>query len=123
MLHHRHLHNKPVLLSSFLHWTYDPSTNVVDLAFRRSTPSSQWVAWTLNPSGQRMAGSKCHVAFRNSTEAIRAYTSPIGSGTPTLQEGSLSFRVTDITAPLVGNEWTSFARLHLYSDLLSTNQV
>ncbi|KAH9745152.1 cytochrome b561 and DOMON domain-containing protein [Citrus sinensis] len=51
-----------------------------------------------------MAGSKCHVAFRNSTEAIRAYTSPIGSGTPTLQEGSLSFRVTNITATLVGND-------------------
>ncbi|KDO58453.1 hypothetical protein CISIN_1g036242mg, partial [Citrus sinensis] len=102
---------------SFLHWTYDPSTNVVDLAFRRSTPSSQWVTWALNPSGQRMAGSKCHVAFRNSTGAIRAYTSPIGSGTPTLQEGSLSFRVTNITATLVGNEWTIFARLHLYSDL------
>lgn len=64
-----------------------------------------------------MAGSQCLVAFQNSTGAIRAYT-----GTPTLEEGSLSFGVTNITATLVGNEWTIFARLHLNSDLLSTNQ-
>lgn len=65
-------------LNSFLHWTYNPSHNIVDLAFRHTwTSSSRWVAWGLNPSGQRMVGSQCLEAFQNSTGHIRAYTSPM----------------------------------------------
>lgn len=112
------------VLNSFLHWNYDSSTNTVDLAFRHtSTSSSQWVSWALNPSGQRMAGSQCLVAFQNSTKGIEAYTSPIGSGTPSLQPGRLSFQVPNISASLEGNQWTIFATLQLTNDLLSTNQV
>lgn len=112
------------VLNSFLHWNYDTSTNTVDLAFRHTTTSSsRWVSWALNPSGQKMAGSQCLVAFQNSTGRPVAYTTPIGSGSPTLQPGSLSFQVSNISATLEGNQWTIFATLQLTTDLLSTNQV
>ncbi|KAK0591152.1 hypothetical protein LWI29_036231 [Acer saccharum] len=111
------------VLSSSIHWTYHSSNNTVDLAFRKTgTSSSNWVAWALNPSGQQMAGSQCLVAHQNST-AIHAYTSPIGSGIPSLQQGSLSFEVPSISATLSGTEMTIYATLQLNSDLLSTNQV
>lgn len=112
------------VLNSFLHWNYDTSTNTVDLAFRHTTTSSsRWVSWALNPSGQKMAGSQCLVAFQNSTGRPVAYTTPIGSGSPTLQPGRLSFQVPNISATLEGNQWTIFATLQLTTDLLSTNQV
>ncbi|KAK1569052.1 hypothetical protein Q3G72_032054 [Acer saccharum] len=111
------------VLSSSIHWTYHSSNNTVDLAFRKTgTSSSNWVAWALNPSGRQMAGSQCLVAHQNST-AIHAYTSPIGSGIPSLQQGSLSFEVPSISATLSGTEMTIYATLQLNSDLLSTNQV
>ncbi|KAK0588495.1 hypothetical protein LWI29_001645 [Acer saccharum] len=115
--------SKLPVLSSSIHWTYHSSNNTVDLAFRNTgTSSTRWVAWALNPSGQQMAGSQCLVAYTNST-AIHAYTSPIGSGIPSLQEGSLSFEVPSISATLSGTEMTIYATLQLTSELLSTNQV
>lgn len=113
------------VLSSFLHWTFDSSTNTVDLAFRRTgTTSSQWVAWALNPSGAQMAGSQCLVALQTST-GLRAYTAPIGAneGLPSLQEASLSFGVSNLTATFEGDEMIIFAKLQLTSDFLSTNQL
>ncbi|KAH7511130.1 hypothetical protein JRO89_XSUnG0221900 [Xanthoceras sorbifolium] len=112
------------VLSSSVHWTYHQSNNTVDLAFRKTgTSSSQWVAWALNPSGQRMAGSQCLVAYQSST-GIRAYKSPIGNeGNPQLQEGNLSFQVPTISANLAGDVMTIYATLQLTSSLLSTNQI
>jgi hypothetical protein len=111
------------VLSSSIHWTYHSSNNTVDLAFRNTgTSSTRWVAWALNPSGGRMAGSQCLVAYQNST-GTHAYTSPIGSTIPSLQEGSLSFPVPSISATLNGTEMTIYATLQLTSDLLSTSQV
>ncbi|KAK2637467.1 hypothetical protein Ddye_032259 [Dipteronia dyeriana] len=69
-----------------------------------------------------MAGSQCPVADQNST-TIHAYTHPIGSGTPQLQEGSLSFKVPSINATFFGTEMTIYATLQLTSDLLSTNKI
>ncbi|TXG55488.1 hypothetical protein EZV62_020744 [Acer yangbiense] len=115
--------NLPVLSSS-IHWTYNSSTNIVDLAFRKTgTSSSNWVAWALNPSGKSMAGSQCLVAYQSSSGNIRAYTSQLGS-TPQLVEGNLSFQVPSITAMLTGGDvMTIYATLQLNSDLLSTNQL
>ncbi|KAK2648531.1 hypothetical protein Ddye_016020 [Dipteronia dyeriana] len=112
------------VLSSSIHWTYDPSTNTVDLAFRKTgTSSTQWVAWALNPSGRRMAGSQCLVAHQNST-GTHAYTSPIAAtGAPQLQQGRLSFEVPSINATFSGSVMTIYATLQLTNDLLSTNQV
>ncbi|KAK4846637.1 hypothetical protein QYF36_020135 [Acer negundo] len=113
------------VLSSSIHWTYHSSNNTVDLAFRKTgTSSSKWVAWALNPSGPQMAGSQCLVAYQRSSGAIRAYTSPIGTGTPQLQQGNLSFPVSSISAELTGgDEMTIYATLQLTSELLSTNQI
>lgn len=111
-------------LNSYLHWTYNSSTKMVDLAFRHTgTSSSNWVAWALNPSGPRMAGSECLLAFQSSTGAIRAYTTLVDSTSPSLQQSNLSFQVPEISATLEGTEWTIFAQLQLTDALLSTNQV
>jgi hypothetical protein len=112
------------VLSSSIHWTYHSSNDTVDLAFRNTgTSESRWVAWALNPSRQKMLGSQCLVAYKNSSGAISAYTSSIDSGNPSLQQGSLSFEVPSISATLIGTEMTIYATLQLTSNLLSTNQV
>ncbi|KAF3771806.1 Auxin-induced in root cultures protein 12 [Nymphaea thermarum] len=47
------------VLNAFLHWTYSPSNGTVDVAYW-ATPASagDWVAWAINPTGQRMVGSQ-----------------------------------------------------------------
>ncbi|KAL3652320.1 hypothetical protein CASFOL_002001 [Castilleja foliolosa] len=74
-------------LDSYLHWNYHPSNNTVDIAYRHtSVTSSNWVAWSLNPTGPHMIGAQCLVAFVNSTGIPHPFTSPITSYNTMLQE-------------------------------------
>ncbi|KAF5746147.1 auxin-induced in root cultures protein 12-like [Tripterygium wilfordii] len=113
------------VLNSFLHWNYNQTASTAEIAFRHTgTDDTRWVAWALNPSSQSMAGSQAIVAFYNSSGVVHAYTSPItGTGGTTLDEGTLSFGVSGISATLENGEMTIFATLQLTDSLLSTNQV
>ncbi|KAJ6686829.1 CYTOCHROME B561 AND DOMON DOMAIN-CONTAINING PROTEIN [Salix purpurea] len=111
-------------LSCSLHWNYYPSNMTADIAFRKTgATSSNWIAWALNPSGARMAGSQALVAYRRSNGSLYAYTTQVdqrGSIVP----GSLSFEVPNITVDYSsGGDMTIFATLKLTSSLVSTNQV
>ncbi|GFP81505.1 cytochrome b561 and DOMON domain-containing protein at5g47530 [Phtheirospermum japonicum] len=87
------------VLDSFLYWSYHLSNNTVDIAHRHTgLTASSWVAWCLNPSGARMIGSQCLVAFVNSTGLPHPFTSAITGYNTRLQEGPLSFRVPRIAA-------------------------
>ncbi|KAJ8748591.1 hypothetical protein K2173_007581 [Erythroxylum novogranatense] len=111
------------VLSSFLHWTLHPSNNTVDVAFRRSgSAASNWIAWGLNPSGQRMAGTQALIAYRFSNGSVRAYTSSI-TASPTMLQSNLSFEVPSLTAEYTNGDMIIHATLQLNSNLLSTNQV
>lgn len=112
------------VLSSSLHWTYDQSTGVANIAFRCSqTSSSQWISWGINPSGLRMVGTQALIAFQNSSGAMVRYTTPLESTSPTLQPGNLSFGVPSISAELEGNVMTIFATLQLAAGTTTVNQV
>jgi hypothetical protein len=112
------------VLSAFLHWSYDQSTNKVEIAYRHTgTSTSNWVAWAINPTGTKMVGAQALVAYQNSSSAIRAYTSPVTDYGTTLAEGDLSFGVSNLSATLENSEMTIFATLTLSSGMSTVNQV
>lgn len=111
-------------LNSYLHWNYDSSTSKLQVAYRHTgVSSSRWVAWAINPSSGGMVGSQALVAYQNSDGTMRAYTSPITGYQTTLDEGKLSFDVSDLSATYANNEIIIFATLE-FSNMSSTlNQV
>ncbi|KAL8461615.1 hypothetical protein ACS0TY_032916 [Phlomoides rotata] len=111
-------------LNSFLHWNYDQSTESVKIAYRHSGVSpSRWVAWAVNPTGRGMVGAQALVAYQKSDGKIRAYTAPVTGYQTQLQEGELSFPVSDLTATYAGNEFIIFATLKLDNISSTVNQV
>uniref|UniRef100_A0A1J3DA86 Cytochrome b561 and DOMON domain-containing protein n=1 Tax=Noccaea caerulescens TaxID=107243 RepID=A0A1J3DA86_NOCCA len=112
-------------LGSFLHWTFNEQNRTVSIAYRHpGTSSSSWIAWGLNPSGTQMVGTQALVAYTNSsTGRFQGYTSPITQVQTQLQPGSLSFRVTNVSATLENGEATIFATLELPANLVTVTQV
>ncbi|PIN17526.1 putative membrane protein [Handroanthus impetiginosus] len=101
-------------LNSFLHWNYNPSNRTIDVAYRHTgITDSNWVAWSLNPSGGRMVGAQGLVAFLNSSGVPHAYTSPISGYGTRLEEGPLSFRVPRLAAERVGDQTIIYATIQL----------
>ncbi|KAL0306017.1 UNVERIFIED_CONTAM: cytochrome and DOMON domain-containing protein [Sesamum radiatum] len=111
-------------LNSFLHWNYDQSAKTVKIAYRHTgVSSSRWVAWAINPSGQGMVGAQALVAFQKSDGTMRAYTAPVAGYQTQLQEGDLSFPVSDLSATYARNEIVIFATLKLDGLNSTVNQV
>ncbi|KAH8506903.1 hypothetical protein H0E87_013637 [Populus deltoides] len=112
------------VLNSYLHWNYDSSSNKLQIAYRHTgITSSKWVAWAINPSSTGMAGSQALVAYQQNDGTMKAYTSPISSYQTSLQEGKLSFDVSDLSATLANNELIMFATLELSNTSTTVNQV
>nr|XP_043626908.1 cytochrome b561 and DOMON domain-containing protein At5g47530-like [Erigeron canadensis] len=112
------------VLNSFIHYTYNPSSQTLAIAYRVTNfDSSKWVAWAINPTSQGMAGSQALVAFQQSDGFIRVYTSPITGYSTQLAEGDLSFPVSDLSAiNSNNNEVIIFATLGL-NGTSTLNQV
>ncbi|CAN4114645.1 unnamed protein product [Withania somnifera] len=101
-------------LNSFFHWNYNPSTKTAKIAYRHTKiASTRWVAWAINPTSQGMVGSQALVAYQKSDGKMRVYTSPVTSYQTQLQEGDLSFNVSDLSATYLNNEIVIFATLKL----------
>ncbi|KAI3465521.1 hypothetical protein Pfo_022184 [Paulownia fortunei] len=116
--------NSLPVLNSFLHWNYHQSNRTVDIAYRHTgVTTSNWVVWSLNPSGGAMIGAQCLVAFRNSTGLVHAYTSPISGYGTQLQEAPLSFRVPRIGAEFNNNQMIIYATVELPGESTSFTQV
>ncbi|KAI4311924.1 hypothetical protein MLD38_036788 [Melastoma candidum] len=97
-------------LNSYLHWTYDASAGKARIAYRHgSVDTSRWVAWAINPTGSGMLGAQALVAYQQSDGSMRAYTSPISGYQTQLQEGNLSFNVSNLSATFANNEMIIFA--------------
>ncbi|KAI3682848.1 hypothetical protein L1987_83167 [Smallanthus sonchifolius] len=112
------------VLNSFLHYTYNPSSKTLKIAYRHTNiGSSQWVAWAINPTSQGMAGSQAVVAFQQSNGKIKVYTSPVTSYYTRLQEGDLSFPVSDLSATYSNNEIIVFATLAIQNVSTNLNHV
>lgn len=110
------------VLNSYLHWNYHQENNTVDIAFRKSSAStSNWIAWGLNPSGQSMSGTQALVAYQTGSTPV-AYTTQL-TNSPSMQNQTLTFDVSNLSAEMVGTDMIIFATLHLNANLLSTNQI
>ncbi|ESQ32389.1 hypothetical protein EUTSA_v10005638mg [Eutrema salsugineum] len=122
--HFRSCIDLPVL-DSFLHFSYVRETGVLEVAYRHTNiESSSWIAWGINPTGKGMLGAQTLLAYRNSTSgSMRAYTSSIKSYSTMLQEGPLSFRVTQLSAEYLNGEMTIFATIVLPSNTTVVNHL
>ncbi|KAL8228241.1 hypothetical protein R6Q57_015825 [Mikania cordata] len=102
------------VLNSFLHYTYNPSSQTLSIAYRHTNfDSSNWAAWGINPTSQGMTGTQALVAFQQSDGTMRVYTSPIMGYSTELAEGDLSFPVSDLSATYSNNELIILATLGL----------
>ncbi|ESQ39904.1 hypothetical protein EUTSA_v10000911mg [Eutrema salsugineum] len=102
------------VLDSFLHYTYDSSSGNLQIAYRHTKlTSGKWVAWAVNPTSTGMVGAQAIVAYPQSDGTVRAYTSPITSYQTSLQEGELSFNVSELSATYQNNEMVIYATLNL----------
>lgn len=105
-------------LTSYLHWSYEQATGKLDIAFRHSgiTSTDKWVAWAINPKNvldPAMIGAQALVAIPQSSGSPRAYTSSIANTNTQLQEGTISYPVSGLSATYQNNEVTIFATLTL----------
>ncbi|CAK8564453.1 unnamed protein product [Lathyrus sativus] len=105
-------------LTSYLHWSYDQASGKLEIAFRHGgiTSTNTWVAWAINPSNTldpAMLGAQALVAIPQSNGSPKAYTSSITSTSTSLQEGSISYPTSGLSATYQNNEVTIFATLTL----------
>ncbi|OMO64716.1 Cytochrome b561, eukaryote [Corchorus olitorius] len=111
------------VLNSFLHYNYD-SSGKLEIAYRHAgISSSRWVAWAINPTSTGMVGSQALVAYQQSDGSMRVFKSPITSYQTQMQEGDLSFDVSDLSATYANNEIIIFATLELSNNGTTLNQV
>lgn len=116
------------VLSSALHYSYDPSVETLEIAYRHPgmgpSSSSKWVAWAINPTAKGMVGAQCLVAYsRPNDGSITAYTSPITSYGTTLEKGELSFNVTGLKAELINDEIIIYATIKVPNNGTTLNQL
>lgn len=102
------------VLDSFIHYTYNSSSGNLQVAYRHTDlTSKKWVAWAVNPTSTGMVGAQAIVAYPQPDGSVRAYTSPVSSYQTSLQEGDLSFNVSELSATYQNNEMIIFATLSL----------
>ncbi|XP_016195682.1 cytochrome b561 and DOMON domain-containing protein At5g47530 [Arachis ipaensis] len=105
-------------LTSYLHWTYDQPSGILDIAFRHGgiTTTNRWVAWGINPNNDLvtpMIGAQALVYLPQSSGNPRAYTTSIANTETQLQESSIRYPISDLSATYSNNEVTIFATLTL----------
>ncbi|KAJ4878053.1 Cytochrome b561 and DOMON domain-containing protein [Raphanus sativus] len=102
------------VLDSCLHYTYNSSSGNLQIAYRHTRLTSRkWVAWAVNPTSTGMVGAQAIVAYPQPDGSVRVYTSPIRSYQTSLQEGDLSFNVSELSATYQNNEMIIFATLNV----------
>ncbi|KAB5512730.1 hypothetical protein DKX38_029758 [Salix brachista] len=112
------------VLSSSLHWNYHPLSNRVDVAFRHTgVTDRRWIAWAVNPTSGGMIGSQAIVSFQRTDGSLAVYTSPITSYGARLEQGNLSFPVSDLSATNQNNEMIIYASLELHGNISTVNHL
>ncbi|KAF7149978.1 hypothetical protein RHSIM_Rhsim02G0096000 [Rhododendron simsii] len=111
-------------LDSFLHWTHNPSSSTLHIAYRHTQVSpSTWVAWGINPISIGMIGTQAIVAYPKPDGTMVVFTSPISHYEIQLREGNLSFPVSDLSASYFNNEMILFVVIELPENTTSVNHV
>ncbi|GAB4830319.1 hypothetical protein Ancab_019957 [Ancistrocladus abbreviatus] len=96
-------------LNAYLHWTYDEVKSSLSMGF--IAPPAQtggWIGWGINPNGTHMLGSQALVAFKQSNGTATANKFQLISYS-NIQEGPLTFNVSDLSAGSSGQNLMIFA--------------
>ncbi|XP_044982001.1 cytochrome b561 and DOMON domain-containing protein At4g12980-like [Hordeum vulgare subsp. vulgare] len=112
-------------LGASVHWTYDPETSSLSVAFVAAPLSaSGWVAWGLNPTGDGMAGTQALIAApKGGGGAYGVQTYDI-QGASLGSPGRIAYPTSDLAAVLGGDGRVQmFGKLTLHNGTGEVNQV
>ncbi|KAB2636657.1 auxin-induced in root cultures protein 12-like [Pyrus ussuriensis x Pyrus communis] len=110
-------------LNSYLHWTYNRSNSSLSIAFVAApAKTGGWVAWAINPTAEKMAGSQALLAHltTDGTPVVKTYNI---SSYSSIIPGNLSFDVWDISAEFSNSTYMIFATVKVPENKESVNQV
>ncbi|KAM0063067.1 putative DOMON domain-containing protein [Helianthus debilis subsp. tardiflorus] len=110
-------------LSAQLHWTYNSTMGVADIAYRARQGAGGWVAWAINPNQIGMVGSEALVAFVNSNGSVTVYPTMITSYSPSMLPSDLNFPVSGLSAEFLNHEITIYATVGPFASGSVVNQV
>ncbi|KAM3683649.1 hypothetical protein ACJW30_12G162600 [Castanea mollissima] len=112
------------VLGAFLHWTYNASNSTLSIAFSAKPPQADgWVAWAINPTSTKMAGSQALLAYKasGSTPTVKEYN--ITSYNFAAAGNKLSYEVSDLRSEEIDGTITIFAKWKLHEKTEKINQV
>ena len=100
-------------LGAYLHWTYNASSATLSIAFQAKPPQPDgWVAWGINPSSTRMAGSQALLAYEsNGIPTVKTYN--ISSYNFSSSGTKMSYDVSDLSCEYSDSTITIFATWRL----------
>jgi hypothetical protein len=112
------------VLESSLHWNYNPTTSILDIAFKKNNVNySSWIAWGINPTSKGMVGTQALIGYPDSFNgSLRAYTASI-EAYAILREGNISYPVYSISGMNVNSSMMIFAILKLPQNVSLVNHV
>ncbi|GMH02458.1 hypothetical protein Nepgr_004297 [Nepenthes gracilis] len=84
--------------------------------------SDGWVAWGINPTSVGMVGTQALIALKQSDGSMTVKTFNLKSYA-SIQEGAISFNVSDVSAEYSGGNMTIFATWALPTKTTEVNQV
>ncbi|KAK9993009.1 hypothetical protein SO802_022712 [Lithocarpus litseifolius] len=111
-------------LGAYLHWTYNAPNSTLSIAFLAKPPQADgWVAWAINPTSTKMAGSQALLAFKSngSTPTVRQYN--ITSYNFSAAGSKLSYEVSDVSSEESDGTIKIFAKWKLPENTEKINQV
>ncbi|KAJ1686392.1 hypothetical protein LUZ63_017782 [Rhynchospora breviuscula] len=109
-------------LASTIHWTYHSTNGTVDVAYRITQSSSDWVSWAINPTSTGMIGADAFLAY-HSAGTVQIITSPLSSYGVTIANDSLAFTVYEMSADYSNGAYTIYATLQLPNNSTTQNTV
>ncbi|GAB4830320.1 hypothetical protein Ancab_019958 [Ancistrocladus abbreviatus] len=110
-------------LNASLHWTYDDAKSSLSMGYVAPPAKTDgWVAWAINPTATGMVGSQALLAFKQSDGKMSVQTFNIKSYS-SLQEGPLSFNVSDMSAESSNGNMMIFANWALPEKTSKINQI
>jgi Protein of unknown function (DUF568) len=110
-------------LNSTIHWTYHSTNGTVDVAYRITQSSSNWVAWAINPTGSGMIGANAFLAYHDSAGTLQIIKCELSSYAPTIANGSLAFTVYEMSTDYSNGAYTIYATLELPNNSTTQNTV
>nr|GEW34813.1 DOMON domain-containing protein [Tanacetum cinerariifolium] len=111
-------------LNSTLHYTYTNKTSSLQVAFIAPPVHPQgWIAWAINPTQARMAGSQAFIAFhdeKNATMIVKTYNISSYSG---VTEGDIAFDVKDMKSEYSDGMMRIYVTVKLPETMKEVNHV